>query len=84
MLDEKLNIQQEITIEKTQDLFIEDKPGKLDTGLNNFISKKLFVWSIATILLFTGDITADHWISISMGYIGVQSVVDLANAWKGK
>ena len=62
----------------------EDKPGWLDIDLNKFVSKKLFVWIIATVLLFMNHITADHWMSISMGYIGVQSVVDLATAWKGK
>ncbi|MDC1160170.1 hypothetical protein OAT10_00300 [Luminiphilus sp.] len=55
---------------------------KLDTFLEKVISRKLLVWIFSTIFLVTGLITADQWVAIALGYVGVQGFTDLAVSWK--
>ena len=55
---------------------------KLDTFLEKVISRKLLVWIFSTIFLVTGLITADQWVAIALGYVGVQGFADLAVSWK--
>lgn len=54
----------------------------LDHYIFKVISKKLFVWAIATVLLCFGQITPDHWETLTMVYIGSQAAIDLAISWK--
>ena len=50
---------------------------------SKIFSRKLLVWIVSTSLLAFGKISADDWVSISLGYIGIQGVADLATKWKG-
>lgn len=54
----------------------------LDHYIFKLISKKLFVWTVATVLLCFGQITPDHWMSLTIAYIGTQGFIDLALSWK--
>ena len=57
--------------------------GVIDVISEKVLSRKLMVWIIATVFLGFGKITPDEWMSISLGYIGMQGVADLATKWKG-
>tara|TARA_R100000951_G_scaffold94548_2_gene83333 strand:+ start:3613 stop:3789 length:177 start_codon:yes stop_codon:yes gene_type:complete len=50
--------------------------GTLDKKLNSWVSKKLFVFVIATVLAVFGDLTSSDWVTISAVYIGTQGCVD--------
>lgn len=56
--------------------------GLLDVISEKVLSRKLMVWIVATAFLGFGKITPDEWMGISLGYIGVQGVTDLATKWK--
>lgn len=56
--------------------------GILDVLSEKVLSRKLMVWIVATVFLGFGKITPDEWMGISLGYIGVQGVADLATKWK--
>lgn len=43
-----------------------------DKYLSKFISRKLIVFVIASVGLFTGNITGDNWVVISTAYISVE------------
>ena len=67
---------------------LEKKAAKQNVGIldilsEKVLSRKLMVWVVSTIFLGFGKITPDEWMSISLGYIGVQGVADLATKWKG-
>ena len=57
--------------------------GVIDVLSEKILSRKLMVWIVATAFLGFGKITPDEWMGISLGYIGVQGVADLAAKWKG-
>ncbi len=50
--------------------------GTLDKKLNSWVSKKLFVFVIATVLAVFGDLTSSDWVTIATVYIGTQGVID--------
>jgi hypothetical protein len=56
--------------------------GLIDVLSEKILSRKLMVWIVATGFLGFGKITPDEWMSISLGYIGIQGVADLATKWK--
>ena len=51
--------------------------GFIDTWLEKFTSRKLLVWTVASILAATGHLTSSDWVVISAIYIGGQTVVDV-------
>lgn len=55
---------------------------KIDKFLNSWISKKLFVFVIATGLSLVGNLTSDDWVTISIVYIGTQGALDIARTLK--
>lgn len=57
--------------------------GLVDVLSEKILSRKLLVWIVATVFLGFGKITPDEWMGISLGYIGIQGVADLAAKWKG-
>ena len=57
--------------------------GLVDVLSEKLLSRKLMVWIVATIFLGFGKINPDEWMSISLGYIGIQGVTELATKWKG-
>ena len=57
--------------------------GKLDKILNNWLSKKLFVFFTATGLAIFGNLTSGDWVVIATVYIGTQGVIDAVAKLKG-
>ena len=47
----------------------------IDKILNSWVSKKLFVFVIATLLALFGDLTSQDWVTIATVYIGTQGVI---------
>lgn len=60
----------------------KDGVGLVDVLSEKILSRKLLVWIISTSLLLVDKLTPDQWVAISLGYIGVQGVTDLATKWK--
>lgn len=56
--------------------------GALDVIAEKAISRKLLVWIVSTIMLGFGKITPDEWTAISLGYVGIEGVADIAIKWK--
>ena len=54
----------------------------LDKGLSKLMSRKLMVWLTATALTFTGKIDGENFVAISLVYIGVLGLAELAAVWK--
>ncbi len=54
----------------------------IDTNLERFMSRKLLVWITTTGLLFADKVNGEQWIAISLGYIGIQGVADIAAKWR--
>lgn len=57
--------------------------GIIDVLSEKVLSRKLLVWITASIFLGFGKITPEEWMGISLGYIGIQGVADLAAKWRG-
>lgn len=56
----------------------------IDKYLGKAISKKLIVFIIATIALFTGKITGSEWIIISTAYISIVAYTETVLKLKDK
>ena len=55
----------------------------LDKGLNKLLSRKLMVWSTATyLMLFTTSLQSADWVAISLAYIGLEGLADIATRWR--
>ena len=55
----------------------------LDQGLNKLLSRKLMVWTTATyLMLFTASLQSDDWVAISLAYIGLEGLADIATRWR--
>ena len=50
--------------------------------MGKIISRKFTVFSLATLFLYLGSITGEQWVAISLGYIGIQGIADIATQWK--
>lgn len=57
---------------------------QLDSVLEKFMSRKLLVWITATTMLGLSKITPDEWVTISVGYVGVEGFADIILRWKSK
>lgn len=55
----------------------------VDTWLGKITSRKLMVWTAATILMACSIIESGDWVMISALYIGGQSVIDAIAKMKG-
>ena len=53
-----------------------------DRLMGKIISRKFTVFSLATVFLYLGSITGEQWVAISLGYIGMQGIADIATQWK--
>jgi len=53
-----------------------------DKMMGKIISRKFTVFSLATLFLYLGSITGEQWVAISLGYIGIQGIADIATQWK--
>ena len=55
----------------------------MDKGLNKLMSRKLMVWSTATyLMLFTTSLASEDWVAISLAYIGLEGLADIATRWR--
>ena len=56
----------------------------LDKTLNKLMSRKLMVWLTATgfMLMDIVPLTSEDWVAISLAYIGIQGLSDIATQWK--
>ena len=54
----------------------------LDKGLSKLASRKLLVWLTATALTFADKIDGENWVAVSLVYIGVLGMAELAAVWK--
>lgn len=59
-----------------------DKNGVADNWIGKVTSRKLLVWSVASVALFLSQIRSEDWVAISLAYIGSQALVDLAAKWR--
>ena len=59
----------------------EDK-GMLDAIQEKIISRKLLVFGVATALMYFSDLSSDTWGMIAITYIGGQTAIDFAKAWR--
>ncbi len=59
----------------------EDK-GVLDAVQEKLISRKLLVFGVATALMYFSDLSSDTWGMIAITYIGGQTAIDFAKAWR--
>jgi len=55
-----------------------------DKLLNKLVSRKLMVWLTATGLMLTNTVPlhSEDWVAISLAYIGIQGLGDIATKWK--
>lgn len=55
----------------------------IDKSLNKLVSRKLMVWGTATyLMLFTTSLQSADWVAISLAYIGIQGLADIATQWR--
>lgn len=50
---------------------------KVDLFLNRWVSRKLMVFAVASISLFTGGIDSGDWVIVATSYISLQGVTDI-------
>lgn len=54
----------------------------IDKFLSFTISKKLTVFAVATVLVFSDKIEGTEWVYVALMYIGTQGAIDLYNRIK--
>jgi len=54
----------------------KEMKAKIDAFLNSWISKKLMVFIVATILAFSSKLTGDQFVNVAIMYIGTQGAID--------
>tara|TARA_R100000152_G_C6769075_1_gene194780 strand:- start:145 stop:342 length:198 start_codon:yes stop_codon:yes gene_type:complete len=55
----------------------------LDKSMEKLLSRKLMVWTTATyLMLFTSSLASEDWVAISLAYIGIQGLADIATRWR--
>lgn len=69
-------------IESTAAVLNTEKLGAIDQILGRVISRKFFVFLTATGLLTWANLDSETWGMIAVIYIGGQTVIDAAVAWK--
>ena len=69
-------------IEKVSEVLKNEKVGLVDRVVGRIISRKFFVFLTATGLLTWANLDSDTWGMIAVIYIGGQTVIDAAVAWK--
>ena len=59
------------------------KSGALDKIFGKVASRKLMVWMTATALMSISALESEHWVWISIVYLGGQSAIDIFERIKG-
>jgi hypothetical protein len=60
-----------------------NKRGVVDIITEKAISRKLLVWVVSTVMLALNKLTPDEWTAISLGYVGIEGIADIAIKWRG-
>ena len=69
--------------ELEKEFYLDNKSkGVLDTLQEKIVSRKLLVFITATILMAWAQLDPGTWGMIAMCYIGGQTAVDFAKAWR--
>jgi hypothetical protein len=50
---------------------------KVDLFLSRWVSRKLMVFAIGSIALFSGNIESNDWVIVATAYISLQGVTDI-------
>jgi len=56
--------------------------GLVDLITEKFVSRKLLVWICASVFLWMTKITPDEWTAITLGYVGIEGMADIAAKWR--
>lgn len=56
----------------------------IDFFLGKYLSRKLLVFIIATLLCLFGDLTSGDWVTVAIVYISSQAVVDTMTKLRSK
>jgi len=72
----------EIDLREAQALVDGEKLGIIDKIVGRIISRKFFVFLTATGLLAWATLDSETWGMIAIVYIGGQSIIDAAIAWR--
>jgi len=62
---------------------VNNKRGVVDIITEKAISRKLLVWVVSTVMLALNKLTPDEWTAISLGYVGIEGIADIAIKWRG-
>ena len=54
----------------------------IDKFLERWTSRKLMVWGTATAFLALDKLGPDEWVAVSLAYIGIEGLADIATRWK--
>ena len=56
----------------------------LDRTLEKLMSRKLMVWLAATVFMFLDAVplASEDWVAISLAYIGIEGLGDIATRWR--
>jgi len=54
----------------------------IDKFLERWTSRKLMVWGTSTAFLAFDKLGPDEWVAISLAYIGIEGLADIATRWK--
>ena len=60
-----------------------DKRGVVDKFREKIVSRKLLVWLTGTVGMFMGVVSDNNWVAISLAYIAIQGIADIASQWRG-
>jgi len=54
----------------------------IDKAVAKVVSRKFTVFILSTLFLYFDRLSGDQWVAVSLGYIGLQGVADIATRWK--
>ena len=54
----------------------------IDKAVAKIVSRKFTVFILSTLFLCFDKLSGDQWVAVSLGYIGIQGVADIATRWK--
>ena len=54
----------------------------IDKAVAKIVSRKFTVFILSTLFLYFDKLSGDQWVAVSLGYIGIQGVADIATRWK--
>ena len=57
---------------------------RIDTFLNRWVSRKLMVFVVSTLLAIFGDLTSSDWTILATAYVGGQTFVDIVERLKNQ